>query len=73
MSNDSAFAISVLQVLIEERRTAHRLQWNTDCAAKLFKVGDVVKAHVQVNSKAATGDVKKISNQARGPFQIESI
>ena len=73
VSNDSQFATSILQVLIEERRTAHRLRWNTDRAAKLFKVGDVVKAHVQVNSKAATGDDKKLSYQARGPFQIESV
>ena len=33
-------------------------------------VGDVVKAHVQVQSNAKTGTGKKLSLQARGPFQI---
>ena len=28
VSNDSTLATSILQVLIEERRTAHRTRWN---------------------------------------------
>lgn len=32
-----------------------------------------MKAHVQVNSKAATGEVGKLSYQAKGPFQISKI
>ena len=36
-----------------------------------FQVGDVVKAHVQVQSNAATGEVSKLSYRARGPFQIK--
>ena len=28
VSNDSTFSTSILQVLIEERRTAHRTRWN---------------------------------------------
>jgi len=50
-----------LQVLIEERRTAHRDRWNTKRAAETFKVGDVVKSYVQVQSNADTGTVKKLS------------
>ena len=73
VSNDSTFATSVLQVLIEERRSAHRSRWNNDRAAKAFQIGDVVKAHVQVLSKASSGTVKKLSYQARGPFQIKEI
>ena len=72
-STDSKFATSVLQVLIEERRSAHRSRWNTDRAAKVFQVGGVVKAHVQVQSNAATSAVKKVSYQARGSFQIKEI
>ena len=71
VSNDSQFATAVLQILIEERRTAHRDRWNSKRAAKQFKVGDVVKAHVQVQSNSSNGDVKKLSYQARGPFQIK--
>ena len=73
VSFDSTFATSVLQVLIEENRTAHRDRWNTKRSAKTFKVGDVVKVHVQVQSNAATGTVQKLSYQARGPFQIKEI
>ena len=70
VSNDSAFATSVLQVLIEERRTTHRERWNVNHVAKPFELGDVVKAHVQVQSNSKTGVVKKLSFQAKGPFQI---
>ena len=48
VSNDSTFATSILQALIEERRTAHRTRWNENRAAKTFEVVDVVKAYVQV-------------------------
>ena len=70
VSNDFKFSQSVLQVLIEERRDSHRERANTDKLPSAFKVGDVVKAHVQVQSKSETGVVKKLSYQARGPFQI---
>ena len=70
VSNDSKFATSVVQILVDERREAHRLRWNKDKVEQLFEVGDVVKAHVQVNSNAAHGEVGKLSYQAKGPFQI---
>ena len=73
VSNESAFATSVLQVLIEERRTAHRTRWNKNKSEQIFQVGDVVKAHVQVNSNSKTGVVKKLSYQARGPFRVTRI
>ena len=73
VSNDSTFATSVLQVLVEERRTAHRDRWNKEHARKPFEIGDVVKAHVQVQSNSKSGIVKKLSFQARGPFQIVEI
>jgi hypothetical protein len=70
VSGNSTFAIGVLQTLIEERRTAHRDRWNKSRVPQEFKVGDVVKVHIQVQSKAASGEVKKLSYQARGPFQV---
>ena len=73
VSNNSKFATSVVQILVEERREAHRLRWNKDKVEQLFELGDVVKAHVQVASKAATGEVGKLSYQAKGPFQISKI
>ena len=73
VSNDSKFATSVVQILVEERRDAHRQRWNKDKIEELFELGDVVKAHVQVTSKAETGEVGKLSYQARGPFQISKI
>ena len=73
VSKDSEFANSVLQVLVEDRRTVHRTCWNTDRVAKEFKVGDVIKDHVQIQSNAYRGDVKKLSYQTRGRFQIKEI
>ena len=74
VSNDSAFATSVLQIIIEERRTEHRNRHNKTVSKLVeFKVGDVVKAHVQVQSQSATGQVGKLSYKARGPFQISKV
>ena len=70
VSNDSKFAISVLQILIKERCTAHKEHYNQQCKPASFQVGDVVKAHVQVQSKSSLGQVGKLSYKARGPFQI---
>ena len=70
VSCNSKFAVSVLQILLEERRTAHRERHNKDRVAVKFNVGDVVKAHVQVQSKLSTGEVGKLSYAARGPFTI---
>ena len=67
---DVSFATSVVQILVEERRDTHRIRWNKNKIEQLFEIGDVVKAHVQVTSKADTGEVGKLSYQAKGPFQI---
>ena len=74
VSNDSEFTISVLQILIEERRDSHHQRHNDKVSSLVvFEVGDVVKAHVQVQSQAATGQVGKLSYKARGPFQISKV
>ena len=73
VSDDSQFFTAVLQILIEEHRISHRDRWNNKQAEKQFKVGDVVKAHVQVQSNSSKGDVMKLSYQARGPFQIKEV
>ena len=73
VSNESKFAEGVLQILVEERRAAHNERNNQRYSKGYespFKVGDIVKAHVQVNSNAKTGTVKKLSYRARGPFKI---
>ena len=46
VSIDSTLATSVLQVLIEEIRTAYYNIWNIKRSAKTFQVGYVVKAHL---------------------------
>ena len=73
MSTNSNFATVVLQILVEERKTAHRELWNNGKEPQLFQVVDVVKARVQVQYKSDTGEVKKLYYQSRGPFQIESV
>ena len=69
MYTNSWFAISSLQIIIEERRKAHREHWNKLKQQQIFKLGDVLKAHIQGNSKAKTWDVKKLSYKAQWPFQ----
>ena len=46
VSTESDFAISVLQILIEDRRNAHRDRHNKDKLLCDLKVGDIVKVHV---------------------------
>ena len=70
VSNDSAFAREVVKLLIEERRDHHRQLHNKNKVAPQFKVGDVVKVHIQVTSKQDENKVAKLSYQVRGPFQI---
>ena len=70
VSTDSTFALSILQVLIDDRRTSHRLRHNEGKSPSSLKVGDVVKAHVQVQSNAERGIVGKLAYRARGPFLI---
>ena len=70
ISCNSQFSISVLQTLIEERHSAHRERWNKNRETYKFNKGDVVKAHIQIQSKLDNGEVGKLSYRARGPFQI---
>ena len=56
-----------------EQWEAQRQRWNKGKIRPPFEAGDVVKAHVQVKSNANQGDVKKLSYQSRGPFQIAKI
>ena len=53
VSIDSNFATLVLQILVEERCTDHCTRWNDQLAAKSFKIGDVVKAHIQMYYQAS--------------------
>ena len=73
VSTDSQFATSVLQILVKERRTSQRTRYNSQRTAKLSKVGDVVKAHVQVHSNIDKNVVGKLYYQGRGLFPINEI
>lgn len=68
VSADSTFTFSILQVLINDMRSSHRLRHNKGKLVCSLKVGDVVKAHVQVQSNAERDVVDKLSYRARGPF-----
>ena len=48
VSTDSTFSLAILQILIEERISAHRSCHNKGGDKCTLKVGDVVKSHVQV-------------------------
>ena len=70
VSTDSTFSLLILQALIEERRSVHRERYNKNQRQCCLKVGDVVKAHVQVQYQRECGTVGKFSYRDRGPFVI---
>ena len=70
VSTDSTFSLAMLQILIEEHISAHCSRHNERREKCTLKVGDVVKAYVQVQSRAENGVVGKLSYQARCPFII---
>ena len=45
---NSQFAISVLNILLEERRIAHCKYWNKGKQQQIFREGNVIKTHLQV-------------------------
>ena len=59
-----------MKILIEERRASLRIKQNKGNQACLFKVEDIVKAHIQVQYNATKGVVSKFSYRSRGPFVI---
>ena len=59
VSSESIFATLVLQILVEEWYSVHLTRCDTQRVAKDFKVVDVVKSHVQVNSNYVTGAIQK--------------
>ena len=71
VSNDALFAQEVLKIITKERHTRHRERHNSNITpTQEFKVGDIVKYHVQVQSNSDSGTVKKLSYQFRGTFKI---
>ena len=67
------FAISVLKVLIEEMRSTHRKSCKKINQQQVFKVGDIIKAHIQVQSKEETREVKKLSSKSQGLLQVKQF
>ena len=56
---------------MEDRRKRRRERHNSKIAATTtFEVGDIVKAHVEVQSKSELGIEKNISYQAKGPVIV---
>ena len=65
VSTNRQFTIYVLKILTEERITEHCKRWNKVKQKQIFKVGDIVKYHIQVQPKSETGEAKKLSHQVR--------
>jgi hypothetical protein len=66
------FARRVVELVIADRRTAHRDRVNEGRSAPSFKIDDLVLVRVQVQSNAELHRVAKLSYQVRGPFRIVS-
>lgn len=63
-------SISILQILCEDRVTAHRERVNLSRSRDEFQVGDVVTARVQKQSNAQEGRPQKLYYSASGPYEI---
>ena len=50
VSNNLVFSSAVIQVLTEDFKQAHQYWWNENKTSDPFQVGNIFKAHVQVNS-----------------------
>ena len=70
VSNESTFALSIVQILVKERCKYHQNRQNMTTTECTLQVGDIVKAHVQVNSSASKGIVSKLCYKSKGPFII---
>ncbi len=58
-------------LLVAEHRAAHREYRNAQIDhPRQFKLGDIVFTNVQVQSKAKTGAVAKLTYIKRGPYKI---
>ena len=77
VSTNFQFTISVLQNIIQERITAKHKLRNKGKKHPIFKVGDVVKSHIQVYSKSETGEVKnyhiKQEDRSKSKYLWETI
>ena len=72
VSLDSKFTLSVLHVLLEEQRIHMRdkeIEGNREYNSK---IGDVMKAQVQVQSNAKQGIIGKLSHRDKGKFCCNS-
>ena len=52
--------MSVVHVHAEERRESHRKLWNKGKIQQTFKIGNVVKEHVQLHSNVEQGNAKTL-------------
>ena len=73
VSCNSKFAVSVLQTLLGERQLIHKKRWIKDKVPYAFEKGDVVKAHIQVQSMLDSGEVGNLPYKARMTFQIVEV
>ena len=59
-------------MLVEEQRISHRELHNKGKTPCALKIGDVARARVQLQSRAESGIIGKLSYRARGPFIISN-
>lgn len=70
IDSDVRFAKELVTWLSEERRQRHRERANSTKRPIIYKVNDMVMAHVQVQSDKDKQVVGKLSIEARGPYRI---
>jgi hypothetical protein len=70
---NSMFAMSILQLLTEERRAYHREKTNKSRNQQLFELGDLVMVRVAVQSQSASNKVAKLTYRLRGPYEVIDV
>ena len=55
---------------MEELQEAHRQRWNQGKIWPTFEIGDVIKAHIQVQSNADQGEVKNSRIKHKDHFKF---
>ena len=67
---ESVFSLSSVYIIVEERHQYHQNRYNKNKTNCNFKIDDVFKARMQVNSLFDKGVVSRLSYKAKVPFTI---
>jgi hypothetical protein len=71
--NNGRFAIEIVKLLLEEKRTVAREKINEGRHVVSYNIGDLVTVRVQVKSNSSRNQVAKLQYKSKGPFVVKEI